>query len=113
MLKPYTQGLVCALKAAAFRRLCVETISAIRACLPSYAAAFRRLCVETWFLLGCFNHAEPAAFRRLCVETIMFGIYLLMVMQPPLGGCVLKLESQGYHYDESKAAAFRRLCVET
>ena len=56
-------------------------------------AAFRRLCVET-----ADATAEPvanraAAFRRLCVETVN-GVYGDSPdVQPPSGGCVLKLHS--------------------
>ena len=54
---------------AAFRRLCVETISYRIRIYHDSPAAFRRLCVETlcggWVGFG----SGPAAFRRLCVET--------------------------------------------
>ena len=34
----------------------------------------------------------PAAFRRLCVETKpRLSVRLMLMIQPPLGGCVLKL----------------------
>ena len=32
-------------------------------------AAFRRLCVETRSALSVWYFSDPAAFRRLCVET--------------------------------------------
>ena len=34
-------------------------------------AAFRRLCVETMTGRLGFHHKKPAAFRRLCVETTL------------------------------------------
>ena len=41
----------------------------------------------------------PAAFRRLCVETLHSRPYLLTAVQPPLGGCVLKLVENLIHGD--------------
>ena len=77
---------------AAFRRLCVETVSdnSYRK-FQTEPAAFRRLCVETLF--HCVNMAgeSPGAFRRLCVETVT--------------------DESTERHDEP--AAFRRLCVET
>ena len=55
------------------------------------AAAFRRLCVETRPQFSVASTNGTAAFRRLCVET---GAALgagRKYLQPPLGGCVLKL----------------------
>ncbi len=39
--------------------------------------------------------AVPAAFRRLCVETEIILSFIIVVglLQPPLGGCVLKPRS--------------------
>ena len=53
-------------------------------------AAFRRLCVETFYWNPIEQGAVPAAFRRLCVETIAVSIIAAAMVQPPLGGCVLK-----------------------
>ncbi len=55
--------------AAAFGRLCVETVWLSTCNLASCAAAFGRLCVETLphFVIALNNVA--AAFGRLCVET--------------------------------------------
>ena len=60
-------------QAAAFGRLCVETISAVTATTISGAAAFGRLCVET-----PIRAAKSRPGNR----------------QPPSGGCVLKHVSQ-------------------
>ena len=54
-------------------------------------AAFRRLCVETLSDAIDDIDAGPAAFRRLCVETVDLPICCIGSQQPPLGGCVLKL----------------------
>ena len=54
---------------AAFRRLCVETLSAQYSAIISRPAAFRRLCVETFLTISRDEKNFPAAFRRLCVET--------------------------------------------
>ena len=54
-------------------------------------AAFGRLCVETAQVGLKERVISPAAFGRLCVETqIPYGIDGDAV-QPPSGGCVLKL----------------------
>ena len=55
---------------AAFRRLCVETISVRRPAFRLFPAAFRRLCVETAHRAVIARLRVPAAFRRLCVETV-------------------------------------------
>ena len=56
-------------EAAAFGRLCVETlIPCDQLCTPN-AAAFGRLCVETDEQNFFINAWKAAAFGRLCVET--------------------------------------------
>ena len=57
-------------KAAAFVRLCVETISAWGRLSAAAAAAFVRLCVETGIIVICDKDNIAAAFVRLCVETL-------------------------------------------
>ena len=59
----------CALRAAAFVRLCVETQKTITSGQISRAAAFVRLCVETASKKKPVRNALAAAFVRLCVET--------------------------------------------
>ena len=54
------------------------------------AAAFRRLCVETSTARSAVISVSPAAFRRLCVETILCSKSFSTARQPPSGGCVLK-----------------------
>ena len=55
-------------------------------------AAFRRLCVETHMPHMRPGNGFPAAFRRLCVETKMRSSCIgRWAVQPPSGGCVLKL----------------------
>ena len=76
---------------AAFRRLCVETTSMARLWFFMVPAAFRRLCVETNSRLDIFGCLDPAAFRRLCVETVSGCFVSTFFIQPPSGGCVLKL----------------------
>ena len=78
--------------AAAFGRLCVETIDTKIIKSANNAAAFGRLCVETFLVLRDCTVSEAAAFGRLCVETVILpntGYY--PHRQPPSGGCVLKL----------------------
>ena len=67
----------------------------------SEPAAFRRLCVETGRRYVPLSNISPAAFRRLCVETCLRLILWRKTTQPPLGGCVLKLDhsSQGIGKD--------------
>ena len=98
---------------AAFRRLCVETQSPHTRNQHENPAAFRRLCVETYFLITLINPNYPAAFRRLCVETLTNGVCPTSPVQPPSGGCVLKLICEIRSGEEMGPAAFRRLCVET
>ena len=58
------------------------------------AAAFGRLCVETSRVRGVDIAVIAAAFGRLCVETHYVRIiFSLNGLQPPSGGCVLKLPS--------------------
>ena len=76
------------------------------------AAAFRRLCVETRLTGGSVILTLPAAFRRLCVETIRRSATSKKSLQPPSGGCVLKL-ARKVSPNFLCSAAFRRLCVET
>ena len=55
------------------------------------AAAFGRLCVETILSSGIPLTKSAAAFGRLCVETDMHIWAINIIVQPPSGGCVLKL----------------------
>ena len=123
-------------KAAAFGRLCVETlpcllITCFRPQPPSggcvlklafyvfpppsaYAAAFGRLCVETIFPFVLFVLLVAAAFGRLCVETdLKKWAKASDEPQPPSGGCVLKPFKNQCAFGFQNAAAFGRLCVET
>ena len=76
-------------------------------------AAFRRLCVETVSGGWCVAQIEPAAFRRLCVETKYRQYHGEYRAQPPSGGCVLKHFKHLLPRLNAGPAAFRRLCVET
>ena len=60
--------------AAAFGRLCVETVWLSTCNLASCAAAFGRLCVETIIPKENPRLYFAAAFGRLCVETDPRGI---------------------------------------
>ena len=42
--------------------------------------------------VGYGTKINPAAFRRLCVETRIQNLYNPHHLQPPSGGCVLKLK---------------------
>ena len=57
----------------------------------SAPAAFGRLCVETINPVISSARKTPAAFGRLCVETFGLVVALFVLLQPPSGGCVLKL----------------------
>ena len=76
---------------AAFRRLCVETVSSRHSlavvnqppsggCVLKLNEALKRAYIN-----------DPAAFRRLCVETVWSVAQYPAFCQPPSGGCVLKL----------------------
>ena len=56
-----------------------------------YPAAFGRLCVETVMEYRRPRRVVPAAFGRLCVETSGINVLSKAKLQPPSGGCVLKL----------------------
>ena len=78
--------------AAAFGRLCVETQMRQKKKPKRQAAAFGRLCVETSAdLENLVIIPYAAAFGWLCVETIRLAILCFGMLQPPSGGCVLKL----------------------
>ena len=71
MLKLFKSlDLIPAIDAAAFGRLCVETMQFKTAIDKNQAAAFGRLCVETVLIMSDNNLLWAAAFGRLCVETI-------------------------------------------
>ena len=77
--------------AAAFGRLCVETSIGSAFLFDFLAAAFGRLCVETKEFLYPLVERLAAAFGRLCVETDAKNKFLnIFEEQPPSGGCVLK-----------------------
>ena len=60
--------------AAAFARLCVETLLNIVFNDELVAAAFARLCVETALQESIEKNDEAAAFARLCVETNVYAL---------------------------------------
>ena len=59
--------------AAAFGRLCVETMKIRHQKIKKMAAAFGRLCVETSERAIVRTERLAAAFGRLCVETFYFS----------------------------------------
>ena len=69
MKRPFRVVIGQILQAAAFGRLCVETIAYIVTILDSSVAAFGRLCVETKEAGQGSDTNLAAAFGRLCVET--------------------------------------------
>ena len=78
------------------------------------AAAFARLCVETVTGSDQSGSHAAAAFARLCVETAISPLVRqIVVKQPPSRGCVLKHHCTRGGFGLVKAAAFARLCVET
>ena len=78
----------------------------VRPKITRVPAAFRRLCVETHRFLSQYPIPQPAAFRRLCVETDIIEALELSRIQPPSGGCVLKL---GIRHKATVRAASSRL----
>ena len=101
-------------RAAAFVRLCVETLCAFSQERLRCAAAFVRLCVETTLEEQNESDQKAAAFVRLCVETKMVASSKrLLPEQPPSCGCVLKRNYVTFYRTQEAAAAFVRLCVET
>ena len=63
-------------------------------------------------LLHFHFQLAPAAFGRLCVETLHHLPTIAYEVQPPSGGCVLKLHRYPAQSGQPPAA-FGRLCVET
>ena len=49
--------------------------------------------------IGYGTKINPAAFRRLCVETNSDLPQSRVIIQPPSGGCVLKLNYFSYYFD--------------
>ena len=70
MLKPPVSVKAENTLAAAFGRLCVETVLEYARNVAKAAAAFGRLCVETRLSRNTMLHKQAAAFGRLCVETL-------------------------------------------
>ena len=64
-------------------------------------------------LYGLGLRFDSAAFGRLCVETAFGKNHARRLVQPPSGGCVLKLQCESHSGHIGWAAAFGRLCVET
>ncbi|ERH27525.1 hypothetical protein HMPREF9065_01209, partial [Aggregatibacter sp. oral taxon 458 str. W10330] len=54
-----------------------------------------------------------ATFGWLCVETAISPLVRQIVVQPPSGGCVLKLIQLIMRFINRQAATFGWLCVET
>ena len=78
------------------------------------AAAFGRLCVETIesTVILILSIRQPPSGG--CVLKLIYQIWRLkVVQQPPSGGCVLKQGSVTFNALMELAAAFGRLCVET
>ena len=79
-------------KTAAFRRLCVETLTVFAGTISSYAAAFRRLCVETInIFFNDFCGFQPPSGGCVLKRDVK-DVNGEKIAQPPSGGCVLKPE---------------------
>ena len=77
------------------------------------SAAFGRLCVETTVCI-CYGKYYVQPPSGGCVLKLFWVVNpLVLEDQPPSGGCVLKLYNQGIRSYADKTAAFGRLCVET
>ena len=79
------------------------------------AAAFGRLCVETACsaYFSASAHMQPPSGGCVLKLYDMENNFVVLRGQPPSGGCVLKLSIFLIWSTEWKAAAFGRLCVET
>ena len=78
------------------------------------AAAFGRLCVETLLTNNSILDLYLQPPSGGCVlKRVWVGITPDHKKQPPSGGCVLKLVVKDNLSDLPLAAAFGRLCVET
>ena len=78
------------------------------------AAAFGRLCVETLCQLNREADGKRQPPSGGCVlKHQAFGFFLRVRLQPPSGGCVLKPPYLALSVRFDEAAAFGRLCVET
>ena len=76
--------------AAAFRRLCVETVRTFQFVQPAFQPPSGGCVLKQGHIVGVKKFNGPAAFRRLCVETFGDGYLNGKYNQPPSGGCVLK-----------------------
>ena len=82
--------------------------------LKTCAAAFGRLCVETMLLCRHSKRCLQQPPSGGCVlKHLLKRLNHQSREQPPSGGCVLKLHHQDYRKHFLNAAAFGRLCVET
>ena len=77
------------------------------------AATFGWLCVETANVNNYIAIKSAATFGWLCVETSSDLNSSILEVQPPSGGCVLKLNNIISPYIALNAATFGWLCVET
>ena len=76
-------------------------------------AAFRRLCVETATAVKSAEAGRQPPSGGCVLKPCVHITAILAVIQPPSGGCVLKLIGPDNLGASDEPAAFRRLCVET
>ena len=84
-----------------------------RAVQPTGAAAFGRLCVETMPAARCSRVVPQPPSGGCVLKPAGQAGQALANAQPPSGGCVLKQFIWAGLDDDAPAAAFGRLCVET
>ena len=75
-----------------------------------FPAAFGRLCVETFLKQSELHFFHPAAFGRLCVETMKPDFVEGDMIQPPSGGCVLKLDLLPFDTDQRASRLRAAVC---
>ena len=113
MKRPFRVVIGQILQAAAFGRLCVETIAYIVTIIDSSVAAFGRLCVETSLSRKISASIKQPPSGGCVLKQKRPGRAVIPTLQPPSGGCVLKPGGEGVDGVVRAAAAFGRLCVET
>ena len=77
------------------------------------AAAFGRLCVETICLVAMTMLTAQPPSGGCVLKPFERNTDSSGGRQPPSGGCVLKLLGERMEKQQAEAAAFGRLCVET
>ena len=115
MLKPYWLKSLFSFSSQPPSGGCVlKPYSLIKSIISCFPAAFRRLCVETISAAKLYPKTAYQPPSGGCVlKRYQFPHQKGAGYQPPSGGCVLKPAFLGFWTKNTHPAAFRRLCVET